>query len=83
MNHYPQDPVTAVRSFLLRADACCVCGAAVHSVSATTTDPEAPELLQLPADAWIGIVRDEPSGETRVIFCCSKTCLTNLLREDP
>jgi hypothetical protein len=75
--------MTARRSFIARQDACCICGAAVHSTSATTTDPEAPEMLHLPADAWLGIVQDRPAGETRIIFCCSKRCLTNLLREEP
>ena len=80
--HFPKDdPVTATRSITVRRDACCVCGASVHSVSATTTDPEAPEMVQLPADAWMGLVSDEPSGEVRIIICCSKKCLNNLLLE--
>ena len=79
---FPKDESpTAVRSFTVRRIACCMCGAEVHAVSATTSDPEAPEMLQLPADAWIGLVRDAPSDETRVILCCSRKCLTNLLRE--
>lgn len=75
--------MTATRSFLLRTEACCVCGAAVHLSSATTTDPEAPEMLQVPPSAWFGLVRDEPGGETRVVFCCSERCLRDLLREEP
>ena len=84
MTNFPKDdPVTATRSVTVRRDACCVCGAGGDSASATTTDPEAPELIQLPADAWVGLVRDEPSGEPRIIVCCSRKCLTDLLREDP
>ena len=74
--------MTSRRSFLPHTEACCICGGAVQSTSATTTDPEAPEMIRLSFGAWIGIVRDEPGGETRVIFCCSQECLTHLLREE-
>lgn len=50
------------RAFTPRADACCVCGAVVHSVGATTTDPEAPEMIRLPPDAWVGVVQDPVSS---------------------
>ena len=70
------------RSVLPRALECCVCGATIDAQSATTTDPEAPELLQLPPVAWSGVVRDEPSGEVRIIACCSDRCLGRLLVED-
>lgn len=55
----------------------------MHSMSATTTDPEAPEMLRLSADTWVGIVQDQPGGEVRIIMCCSHECLTNLLKEKP
>lgn len=74
--------MTARRSFLPRTDGCCICGAPVHSLSATTTDSEAPEMIRLPESAWIGIVRDDPGGEVRIIFCCSQVCLIHLLREE-
>ena len=75
--------MTARRSFLPRTDACCVCGGVVRSLSATTTDPEAPEMIGVSDGTWIGVIRDEPGGEVRIIFCCSQSCLMNLLREEP
>lgn len=80
---FPQDPTTARRTFTMRVDTCCVCGTEVHSASATTTDPEAPEMINLPPYAWFGIVRDEPGGEARLIVSCSENCLRNLLKEGP
>ena len=75
--------MTVTRAFTPRHDACCVCGAAVRSMGATTTDPEAPEMIQLSSDAWMGVVEDQPAGEVRLIVCCSTRCLHNLLREEP
>ena len=75
--------MTSRRSLLPRTDACCVCGASVTSTSATTDDPEAPEMVRLPAGAWFGMVEDRPGAETRLVVCCSDDCVNRLLTEEP
>lgn len=44
----------------VRSLRCVVCGAAVPVQSATTPARGAPEMLQLPAAAWIGLVACDP-----------------------
>jgi hypothetical protein len=75
--------VTVTRTVQRRTDPCCICSAPVQIALATTNDPEAPEMVQIPAGAWSGIVRDEDHpGEVLLVVCCSDACVHALLRED-
>jgi len=73
--------MTATRSFTGRSDSCCMCGQPVPSTSATTTDPEAPEMIQFPPNIWAGYIQED--DVFRLIVCCSNACLRLLLREEP
>jgi hypothetical protein len=74
--------VSARRSFTSRRDECCMCRALIFSTSATTTDPEAPEMIELPAGASFGQIAG-PGEPPRLLFTCSRECLLQLLREEP
>lgn len=58
-----------------------MCKSVIFSNSATTTDPDAPEMIELPPGATFGQV-GEPGDVPRLVFCCSRDCLLALLRED-
>ena len=61
----------------LRLLRCAICGDAVVVQSATSAHPEAPEMFQLPASAWIGLAAED-SGGVRVVVTCSDACLQGL-----
>ena len=62
-----------------RVQPCCICGADVELGSATTTNPEAPEMLRLPPDASIGFVSGDVTPE--MVVCCSDRCEALLLSD--
>jgi hypothetical protein len=76
--------MTIARTTRSRTDYCCICDTAVESTSTTTSDHEAPEMIQLPTGAWCGIVQDpERRDGPLLVVCCSDACATTLLREEP
>lgn len=62
-----------------RVRPCCICGKDVVLLSSTTRNPQAPEMLQPPAGAWIGFVRGDHAPEMVVV--CSEPCRRNLLSQ--
>jgi len=58
-----------------------MCRSVIFSTSATTTDPDAPEMIELAPGASFGQIAG-PGEPPLLIFTCSRDCLLNLLRED-
>ena len=58
---------------------CCMCDKLMVVQSSTTTDPECPEMIQVPQDVAIGFVMGDLHPE--MIFTCSEQCLEHLMRE--
>ncbi len=58
---------------------CCVCARYISIPSATTPDPQCPEMLALPLGVRVGLVRDEPHATATMIFTCDEACLEQLL----
>lgn len=56
---------------------CCMCGKDVSIATSTTPNPEAPEMLRPPKDAWIGFIRGDHAPE--MIVVCSEECRLHLL----
>lgn len=54
-----------------------MCAKEVVLASQTTTNPEAPEMLKLPPDAWIGFIQGDFGPE--MIVTCSNKCTDDLL----
>jgi hypothetical protein len=69
----------ATALFSQRSMVCTMCEAAVVLESATTQHPEAPEMLQAPTGAWVGMVSGDTAPELVVV--CSTLCLHRLLSE--
>lgn len=62
-----------------RPRVCAVCPTVVQLESATTPHPGAPEMIKLPAEAWMGFVAGDTAPEMVVV--CSTLCLHRLLWE--
>jgi hypothetical protein len=58
---------------------CTMCSTEFEVRSVTSPHEEAPEMLQVPTGAWMGLVDDD--GEINVVFCCSEPCVQKLLLE--
>lgn len=64
----------------IRPMECVTCGKVVAMASATTSDPEAPEMISgpcAPGGTWIGFVHGDHAPE--MIVCCSRSCVEVLL----
>jgi len=61
----------------LRPRACCICARVIAVESSTTPHPEAPEMLKVPPDAWVGFVQGDHAPE--MILVCSESCRRTLL----
>ena len=58
---------------------CTMCSAWFEVRSVTSPHEGAPEMVQVPAGAWMGLVDDD--GEINVVLCCSDPCVQQLLLE--
>lgn len=69
------------RAVATRLVPCAMCD--THFVARSVTSPheEAPEMLQLPTGAWMGLVHNN-EGKVEAVFCCSEHCVQQLLLED-
>lgn len=68
------------RPIVDRIEACAVCGLPIRLRSVTSPHPEAPEMAQMPHDAWFGLLVEE-GEETAVVLVCSERCVQRLLRQ--
>jgi hypothetical protein len=57
----------------------CLCGRRVDVRSVTSPHPEAPEMISVPADTWVGFVNGDHAPE--MVLCCSERCVQLLLEE--
>lgn len=60
-----------------RPQKCVMCSREIVLRTATTPNPGAPEMLEMPIGAWIGFVQSDHTPE--MIVCCSERCLRALL----
>jgi hypothetical protein len=66
--------MAAPRASESRVELCCMCRSHISIAVVVPTDPQEPEMIQVPAQVWSGIVESQ-SGKMQLVMCCSAGCL--------